>query len=183
MEDNIICPLCLSNHAYKKGYSLWNYDNQYIKHLIYMIKFQNRPEVVKILFQFKDHIKSLDIFNNADYLIFVPMHRDDIRKRGYNQAVIIAKTLSKITGIRIRYDMLFKIEHTKAQVDLNMNQRIKNLTGAFRAHKIENVKKVVIVDDVFTTGSTINECAKVLNRQGIESNFFTLAATPSNLGA
>jgi len=116
-------------------------------------------------------------------LIFVPMHRDDIRKRGYNQAVIIAKTLSKITGIKIRYDMLFKIKHTKAQVDLNMNQRIKNLTDVFSAHKIENVKKVVIVDDVFTTGSTINECAKVLNRQGIESNFFTLAATPSNLGA
>jgi len=148
-----------------------------------MIKFQNRPEVVKILFQFKDHIKSLSVFNNADYLIFVPMHRDDIKKRGYNQATIIAKTLSKITGIKIRYNMLFKIKLTKAQVGLNMNQRIKNLTGAFRTNKTSNVKKVVIVDDVFTTGSTIKECAKVLNRQGIGSNFFTLAATPSNPGA
>ncbi len=182
MEHNIVCPLCLGGPAYKRGYSFWNYDNQYIKHLIHMVKFQNRPELVKILFQFKNHIKSLDIFNDTDYLIFVPMHKNDIKKRGYNQAAMIAKTLSKITGIKIRYDLLLKIKRTKTQIGLDMNQRIKNLTGAFRAHRPGNIKKVVIVDDVFTTGSTINECAKTLNKYGIKSNFFTLAATPSNPG-
>ena len=182
MENNIVCPLCLGNPAYKKGYSFWNYDNKYVKHLIHMIKFQNRPELVKILFEFEVYIKSLDIFNGADFLIFVPMHKDDIKKRGYNQAAIITKTLSKITGIKIRYDLLLKIKRTKAQVGLDINQRIKNLTGAFRTHKPGNIKKVVIVDDVFTTGSTIKECAKTLNKYGIKSNFFTLAATPSNPG-
>ncbi len=159
---------------------MFNYEEEQIKKLIEFIKFYDYPQLVKILFEFSEEIKSLSIFSNADFLIPVPMYKKDIRKRGYNQSAIIAKTLSKITKIPVHYDCLNKTKQTKKQVGLNYEKRTKNLSKAFEVNKkcLNKKYSVVLVDDVFTTGSTLNECAKTLLKNGIESNFFTLATTP-----
>jgi len=180
-QEPVICPTCLSRKRFfNKGFSLFNYEEEQIKKLIELIKFNDYPQLVKILFEFSKEIKSLSIFSNADFIVPVPMHKKDIRKRGYNQSILIAKTLSKITKIPVHYDCLNKIKQTEKQVGLNYEQRIKNLSKAFEVGKRCLNKKytVVLADDVFTTGSTVNECAKTLLQNGITSNFFTLATTP-----
>jgi len=175
-----ICGVCLSTtRYYSNGYSLFNYKNDTIKKIIEFIKFFNNPKLVNFLFYFRKEILNLAIFDGVECIVPSPMHKDDIRARGYNQSVSISKVLSKITGLPVCYDMILKIKKTKKQVGLNYNGRKRNLSGAFQFCKSYNVKKVLIVDDVFTTGSTINECAKILKSREIESNFFTIAITPS----
>jgi competence protein ComFC len=101
----------------------------------------------------------------------------DLQKRGFNQSVIIAKILSKFSGLPVCYNMLEKTKQTKQQVELKMIERQNNLKNAFIANpKAKRFKKVLIVDDVLTTASTINECARVLLNSGIKANFFALAS-------
>ncbi len=182
-ESNTVCPVCLSKKRYfTKGFSLFNYEDEKIKKIIEFIKFFNHPRLLDILFYFEDDIKSQDIFTSCDYLIPVPMYKKDIRKRGYNQAVVMAKVLSKITKIPVNFDALIKIKQTEKQVGLNYKEREHNLSNAFKVNKLpKKIEKIVLIDDVFTTGSTINECAKTLLKKGISSSFFTFSTTPSGI--
>ncbi len=183
-QKPVVCPICLSKKRYfNKGFSLFNYEEESIKKLIEFIKFNDYPQLISILFKFSNEIRFLDIFSGCDFLIPTPMHKRDIRKRGYNQATLIAKTLSKITKIPVCYNCLDKIKQTEKQVGLNYESRTKNLSKAFAVNKKCSNKsyRVVLIDDVFTTGSTINECAKTLLKNYIKSNFFTLATTPSKV--
>ncbi len=162
-----------------RGFSLFNYNDKNVARIVEFIKFYGFFGLVNVVDCFKDIILSVDFFNLADCLIPVPMHKKSIRKRGFNQAVLIAKRLSKIVGVPVCYNCLAKIKQTKSQVGLSLKERKTNLRGAFKVLKIgERVKTVVIVDDVFTTGSTINEISKTLRDHGVESYFFTLASTP-----
>ena len=165
---------------FDKGYSLFNYKEESVKKIVEFIKFYDYPQLSKILLHFKEYVASLDIFKDCEFIVPVPMHSKDIKKRGYNQSVFISKVVSKITGIPVNYSMLCKIKLTEKQVGLSYSKRIKNLSGAFVFNRYaKKASRVVLVDDVFTTGSTINECSKVLLKNGIKSNFFTIATTPS----
>ncbi len=176
--DNSVCPLCLNPaRKYERGFSLFDYSDNRIRLIIEQIKFHGKPSLANFLFNYQDMIKKLDIFENADKLVPVPMYRKDLIERGYNQSVMLAKTLKRITGIPVAYTMLEKRKQTQKQVGLGYVDRIKNLKGAFQAHHAKGVKCVVLVDDVFTTGSTINECAWELSKYGITSRFFTVATT------
>ncbi len=176
---NLVCSNCLSRKNYfNKGFSLFVYNESNIKKVIEYIKFYHKPHLVKFLMHYSNFIKELDIFEDCDYLIPIPMHRDDIEERGYNQSAYIAKIISKITGIPVGFDILIKTKKTKKQVGLKQKERLKNLSRAFDVLKIpNNIRKITLIDDVFTTGSTINECAKILKRHNIKSNFFTIATT------
>lgn len=164
---------------FTKGFSLFNYGDENIPRIIELFKFHGIFGLANILDKFSDVIGEVEFFGSVDYLIPVPMHSKSIRKRGFNQAVSIAKKLSKITGIPVCFDCVIKVRQTKSQVGLRLAERKKNLKDAFDIHKLKNhPKRIVIVDDVFTTGSTVNEIARLLRKHSIESYFFTLASTP-----
>lgn len=95
----------------------------------------------------------------------IPLHKKRLRKRGYNQAYEIAKELALFTKTPL-VECLSRNKETKMQAQLKFNQRHKNVTNAFEV--IENVKNqnILLVDDVLTSGSTMNECAKVLKKAG-----------------
>jgi ComF family protein len=104
----------------------------------------------------------------ADLITFTPLHPRRLAQRGYNQAEILALEASRRLKIPC-LDLLRKITHTKRQVGLRGTQRRKNLEGVFRIKNQElsiKNKKIVIVDDITTTGTTLNECAKVLKEAG-----------------
>lgn len=101
-------------------------------------------------------------------LIPVPLHRRRIFKRGYNQALEIARVLSKRFDIPIDYQSCVRIRHTKAQARLLKSLRSHNVRGAFAVNKSMMAKHVAIIDDVVTTGNTVNEFAAVLKRAGVE---------------
>jgi ComF family protein len=105
---------------------------------------------------------------SIDLLIPVPLHRDRLRERGFNQALLLAKELSRRTGIPCRKRILQKKNPTLPQVSLSGAEREKQVRGSFHLVGEEAVdgKTVLLVDDVYTTGATANECSKVLLNGG-----------------
>lgn len=106
-----------------------------------------------------------EMIRGTDYLIPVPLSMKRLRERTYNQSLELARALSKVTGIPVLPHSLRKTKHTPPQTQLSREERKLNLKGAFTwvgREKIEG-KKVVFIDDVFTTGSTLSECAFVLS--------------------
>ena len=116
--------------------------------------------------------------NSLDLLIPVPLHPQRLRERGFNQALLLTEELSRRTGIPYLKAILKKKKPTLPQVNLGGAEREKGLRGAFHVAKKEELlgKSVLLVDDVYTTGATVNECSKVLVNGGAEKvNVLTLA--------
>jgi len=105
-------------------------------------------------------------FSNADFIIPIPLHKLKKRERGYNQSEFICKGISSITNIPVNTDIVHRVKYTKSQTQLNLVERRENVADAFfiseKKRKLVAGKKVIIVDDVITTGSTINSCANEL---------------------
>ncbi len=101
-------------------------------------------------------------------LVPVPLHRARLWSRGFNQSAIVARELGRRAGVPVAVDALKRVRRTPPLKGLTMHQRRRTVAGAFRAGKKFDLKgrTVVLVDDVFTTGSTANACARVLKRAG-----------------
>jgi len=108
-------------------------------------------------------------------LIPVPLHKKKMAERGYNQSEELAKELSPILKIPVLTDVLIKTKETKSQIGLGGRAREENMLGAFSLTKnpcepqLHGFSKVFLVDDVYTTGSTMQECAKILKQSGVKS--------------
>jgi ComF family protein len=105
---------------------------------------------------------------DLDYLIPVPLHPKRLRERGFNQALLLGKALEDIPPAKIKPGLLKRVRHTPPQVHLNPDERRQNVQGAFALKDPSGVrgKNILLVDDVFTTGATVNECARVLKKAG-----------------
>lgn len=104
----------------------------------------------------------------ADLLVPVPLHTTRLRSRGFNQAVLLAEILSHEWQTPLNRQAMVRTRRTTPQMELDRNQRLHNLHGAFNVTDLRAVagKRIMVVDDVFTTGSTLAECAKVLKSAG-----------------
>lgn len=103
-----------------------------------------------------------------DLITGVPMQKDALRARGYNQASLMAKRLAMLTGAAYAPRLLIKVRKTRAQKELGKADRGKNVHGAFKVAEQNAVagKRILLVDDVLTTGSTLHECARILKQAG-----------------
>jgi competence protein ComFC len=112
-----------------------------------------------------------------DLIIPVPLHPARQRERGFNQAALLAQLLSERVLIPVR-PVLERIRYTTTQTAFDRTERMENLRGAFRLRKSADVQqlRVLLVDDVLTTGSTLSECARVLKRSGADSVYAATAA-------
>lgn len=106
-----------------------------------------------------------------DTIIPVPLHKKRLRWRGFNQSLLLAKGISAATGIDVDFLSLKRIRQTKPQTRLPLKQRSENVKGAFQVVRPNFVrdKTILLVDDVFTSGATITECARALKSQGARS--------------
>ncbi|MGE5173933.1 MAG: ComF family protein [Betaproteobacteria bacterium] len=117
---------------------------------------------------------------NIDMVMPVPLHPKRLKQRGFNQALLLAYRMSERHKVPLLCDNLIRMRATRPQVELKGDERIKNVEGAFTLRQPSKVtgKSVVLVDDVFTTGATMNECAAVLKQAGAtQVTAFTLART------
>ncbi len=107
---------------------------------------------------------------DIDCIVPVPLHTERLRQRGFNQALILAHELSKVFAIPLSYDNLIRVRPTRPQVELSGEERIKNVSGAFSLRCPAEIRRrdVLLIDDVFTTGATMNECASVLKDAGAD---------------
>ncbi|MGD2118806.1 MAG: phosphoribosyltransferase family protein [Chromatiales bacterium] len=115
-----------------------------------------------------------------DRLIPVPLHRRRLRQRGFNQAQLLATAIGRQIGIAVDHQLVQRIRHTPAQHELSGKQRRRNLRGAFELTADCKGLSLAIVDDVVTTGSTVNELARVLKQAGANSvQAWAIARTPA----
>ena len=165
--ESFICGVCLDKKYYfDQNISVYN---KTIARAIFEFKFKDKTFLSK---KFADLMKNnINNFSyKIDYIVSVPMHLNRLRKRGYNQSFLLANDLANLTNIDFIKDLLIKTKNTSRQVGLNVKERKTNLKGSFsikdKYKDIIKNKNILIIDDVFTTGSTINECAKILKLEG-----------------
>lgn len=117
-------------------------------------------------------------FYAPDYILPVPLHKKQRRKREYNQTELLAHYLGRRCNVPVFGDELMRVKETKPQFELNKRERRENVRDAFtlsRKRCMEN-KKILLIDDICTTGATLNECAQVLCEHGVaEVNGLVLA--------
>jgi ComF family protein len=174
-----ICLDCQKNMPYYDQLKSWGVYSGVLREVIHKVKYQRGLEVFNYFTSQCSEIISI-WKKDIDHIIPVPLSRTRHRSRGYNQAALIAKPISKHLSIPYKPDALLRIRDTSSQVGLNAKEREKNVLDAFVGDKAINTgKKVLVIDDITTTGSTLNECAKVLKKAGAKEVFcFTLARTP-----
>ncbi|MBR2645344.1 MAG: ComF family protein [Clostridia bacterium] len=115
---------------------------------------------------------------HADLLVPVPMHPVKRHIRGFNHSEVLCAYLSHATGIPYTNELLFKTKLTFEQKKLTQAERRRNIRGSFEANSLVKGLSIVIVDDVFTTGATVYECAKVLKRSGAAKVYLAAVTSP-----
>ena len=165
-----LCHNCKKGtHFFEQNKAIFIYTGE-MKNAMYRFKYANRRcygktfvwHAMKI---YGNWIKEMDF----DVIIPVPMYEKKKRKRGYNQAEVFAKRLSQATGIPVEDGIVRRKLDTVAMKQLNRLKRTKNLLKAFTILKNDvQFRKVLIVDDIYTTGSTLDEVARVLKDGGVK---------------
>lgn len=167
--NEVFCADCLQQKDSQLylSRSAIQYD-EFSKKLILDFKFADHIENKKLLSNWL-YIAGKDIFaTNPDIILPVPLHFSRLLKRKYNQSAILAAELSKLTHIPVNYNILKKHKYTKPQATCSGKQRRNNIKNAFIVKNIPEIynKHIILIDDVYTTGSTLNECAKILKKSG-----------------
>ncbi len=168
-NDAVVCGACSNRDLYfDNAYTPFQFDG-FISDAIYQFKFKHKLNQGKLLAQLLlKHIeeKQLEI---PELIIPVPLHKKRICQRGYNQALEIARIVSKHISSELDYDTVYRNRDTSVQMELPAKQRHKNVQGAFSVKENATVlknKHICIVDDVMTTGNTVNEVAKCVRNVG-----------------
>lgn len=147
-------------------YSMTIYTGIIMK-LIRGLKYHGQKELAyfhaKLMY---DYWKGLEISKENFIILPVPMHKSREKKRGYNHMLLIAQEFSKLTGYELNTDLIQRVKNTKPQYALTKKEREKNLEGAFEVNiknsKPMNSTRILILDDIITTGSTISEIINTL---------------------
>lgn len=137
-----------------------------IRYLIASLKFNKQYENARLLgFLLANYLDKTA--ERPELIIPVPLHKQRYKERGFNQSIEIAKTVSKILDIPLDSKSCIRQINTPHQIDLPAKKRHKNVKNAFLVIKPIKVNHIVILDDVITTGSTVNELAKTLKKSGV----------------
>lgn len=182
-----LCGECLSNTPpFATARSIVRYDAQ-VKQLVHKLKYTGELSVIPGLVELIDSYDMAD-FAAVDRVVVVPLHIRRLRHRGFNQAAVLARLLFADRLNLIKPDWLSRTRNTIPQTELGGNARRKNLRGAFQVRATADLmgSRVCLVDDVFTTGTTVRECSKELLKSGAaEVRVLTLARvniSPGGLG-
>ncbi|MBI4367835.1 MAG: ComF family protein [Candidatus Omnitrophica bacterium] len=151
-----------------------------VKTIFHQIKFEKKIWLLNIFSKLLERSSVPAETNGYDLIVPVPLDRSRERNRGFNQAAVIAQRLVRIhsaSGFRM-VKILKKKKRTLPQSQLRRQDRLNNLAGAFGIRKqgMARNKRILLVDDIFTTGSTMNECAKILKEDGAERVDFLAVA-------
>lgn len=156
-----------------QGKSLWIHREP-VSDALYRFKYKNKRSwgrifAAEMMKKYGSQIRAWKI----DEIIPVPLHASRYRKRGYNQAQILAEELSALTGLPAGKDVLYRIKKTIPQKTLGRGDRMKNLKGAFGVSRAwKPCKNVLLIDDIYTTGATLERAARVLKIAGAENVYF-----------
>lgn len=155
-----------------------------IQKLIRGIKYHNQKELAcfqaKIMF---DYWQKLTMSKEEYEIVPVPLYPDREKKRKYNQMVLVAQEFSKLTGYKTNFEIIKRVKNTKPQYKLSKKEREKNLKNAFECDSSKyNGTKLLLIDDILTTGSTMEEMIKTFQNVQIKDlTVFVTSCTKFNL--
>lgn len=165
-------------HQYSYGISLWEYDDT-MKKSISDFKYNGRKEYADFYIEeFINSYASELVMISPDVLVPIPIHKSKLIARGYNQAEVLCKSMSDSLKIPTLVNLLLRDKKTLPQKQLSSKERLNNLQKAFSFNydardKYEGqISKVLLVDDIYTTGSTIEACTRILLDNGIKEVYF-----------
>lgn len=182
IDKNWLCPNCekrverlekscfvqIKDKKYEKLLYLFEYESL-VRKLILRYKFSNKAYLNHFFaYIISKNEKNAEILKQYDMLLPVPMHKKKQQKRGYNQTELVANELEKSLKIPARNDILYKVVNTTTQSKLGGKARQTNIQHAFFIRKDFEVedKKIILLDDIYTTGATSEECSRVLKEAG-----------------
>lgn len=184
-HDDDLCLDCkTAEHLYEKGIALYPYEGT-IKETLYRFKYGGRRKYAKFFAKnMYRQLKETTFLHEIDLIIPVPVSQERLKQRGYNQAEELARHLSKISGIPYNKDTLIRDKDTKPQSGFSPCQRARNIKDAFKCTKrlSDKYKVILVIDDIYTTGSTINECARILKNSGAHK-VYSCAVCIGSLGS
>ena len=162
-----------SEHIY-----VFKYDGE-IRKMLLNYKFNDKPYIYNTFVNFlKKNEKIFIQIKKYDIIIPVPISKKRFKERGYNQSELIARKIAKYAGIKYANNVLIKTKNNIAQSLLEEQNRKENVKGVYKLNcskKIKN-KNILLIDDIYTTGSTVNECSKILKDADVNKiGIFTLA--------
>ena len=175
-----VCKDCFRNDFYfDRGWACCSYQGA-LKELIHYFKYKNRLSLERQLSEFMvNFIKGYRLpVNYCDYIIPVPLSKNRLREREFNQAQILARNVARYCGLNLLDNNLCRRRDTVSQAKLNKDARWQNMLDAFALKVPEMIKGkiILLVDDVLTTGATASESAKALKKSGASAVFvLTLA--------
>nr|WP_304711198.1 ComF family protein [uncultured Acetatifactor sp.] len=181
-EEGEFCADCRrKSHVFDRGRALYSYESAAAS--VYRFKYGGRREYSdfygeQLTEYLGDFIRSV----RPDAIIPIPLHRKRMAARGYNQAQLLAEAVEKRMGIPVYRDFLLRVKNTAPLKYENPKERQNNLKRAFNiARNDVKLKRVVVVDDIYTTGSTMDEAAGVLKASGVEVVCFIALASGAGI--
>ncbi len=179
-SPNHVCRFCAEHPpSYTRAWTLYPYMPP-LQHAIRFFKYQGKVSLAAPLAALM--IARLPPLNSVDVIIPVPLHIQRLREREFNQSLLLADHIGRSLDMPVAYTNLVRTAPTPAQTTLSRKDRQKNLRRAFAVRHPDAIvnKRILLIDDVFTTGTTVNECAKTLRRAGSADVFaITLSRTVS----
>lgn len=163
--DGSICPSCRHKSPVWQSITSPLVFRGSTRRLIHDLKFNEQTHIATALVT---HFYTLFPADRIEALVPVPLHKSRLLERGFNQAVEIAAALSRQLDIPMDRSSLQRIKATESQSGLSPDKRQKNILRAFQFNPVRNYQSVAIVDDVITTGSTMLEISKVMQRAGVK---------------
>jgi len=155
-----------------------------VQQLIHLLKYKGKRSVgTRLGAMLSQVLQGRPQWQKADLIIPVPLHTSRLRERGYNQSLLIAKALGEGLQKPLRQELLVRKRNTRSQTKLNVAQRVENVSGAFQVKYPVEVrdKRIILVDDVITTGATADACSRSLLNAGAKEVLVAAVATPINL--
>ena len=156
-------------HIFERGIGVSSYSDE-MRQSLHRYKYKARREYTEFYGRLMDQqCRGFVRQWGIDVLVPVPMYAHKKKVRGYNQAELLAKRLGEIWNLPVEADMLVRCRNTRPMKELDDRERRKNLQNAFKVRKsVVKYKKVLLIDDIYTTGSTMDACATVLKMAGVE---------------
>jgi ComF family protein len=173
-EKYSICNTCFEKISFDKGIfrgpvAVGVHENP-LKKLVYRLKYQDATYLSSVMGRMMVEVYKKEELK-VDMLVAVPLHRKKQKQRGYNQACLLAKYMGKKLGIPYIEQNLIRVKDTDVMYNQTREERWKNVEDAFSVKnpQVIDKKKILLVDDIFTTGATVEACSKVLMRAGAKS--------------
>jgi len=177
-DREIYCPDCTMHaHAFESGRALFLY-NDAMKNSIYRFKYAGRKEYAAFYADSmaEEYARWISTIK-ADAIVPIPLHKKRLKERGFNQAELIARRLSEAVFVPVCTDLLIRQVATRKQKELSAKERENNLKKAFKISENDvKLKTVILCDDIYTTGSTIDAVATLLKRSGVQEVYFIALA-------